>query len=149
MNINGTEVCFDAGLVGPWVAQRANMQYMADRYTAIGRFKDGKLVAGVLYEDCNGANVVCHIAAEGQWANKTYMWLIFDYPFNQLGVKRITTTVNPDNEVSQRFTEDLGFSVECKLKDAHPKGDLWVFRMFRDECKWLRLGDAIRKHRHS
>lgn len=141
----GTEVSFDASLIAPWVCSRADLQYKEGKYAAIGRIKDGQIVAGVLYEDYNGANVFCHIAAEGSWANKEFLWLIFDYPFNQLGVKRITTTVKPLNTVSQAFTAKLGFDVEAKLKDADPDGDLWIFRMFKDDCRWLRLENAIRK----
>ncbi|MNK85369.1 hypothetical protein D3C87_1052460 [compost metagenome] len=113
------------------------MTYVPGKFTAIGRIRDGQLVAGVLYEETNGANVFCHIAGEGAWANRHFLWLIFDYPFRQLGVRRISTVVEPTNTISQKFTEKLGFSVETKLKDAHPQGDLWVFCMFKDQCRWL------------
>lgn len=133
-----TTVTFDPEIVGPWVCERAGGKYIPGAFAAIGRIKDGRLVAGVLYENFNGANVFCHIAAEGNWANKRFMWLIFDYPFNQLNCKRITTTVSPENVTSQKFTSKLGFDVETKLKDAHPQGDIWVFRMFKDNCRWIK-----------
>lgn len=132
-----TWVTFDEDVVGPWVCERAGGQYMPGRFKAIGRVKEGKLIAGVLYEDTNGVNVFCHIAGEGRWANRHFLWLIFHYPFIQLGLKRITTVVEPQNVVSQEFTQRLGFELETKLKDSHPAGDLWVFRMFKDECRWL------------
>lgn len=132
-----TSVTFDADVVGPWVCQRAGGQYLPGKFSAIGRVKDGELIAGVLYEDTNGVNVFCHIAGEGRWANRHFLWLIFDYPFRQLGVSRITTVVEPQNTVSQEFTKRLGFEVETKLKDSHPQGDLWVFRMFKRDCPWL------------
>jgi len=138
-----TWVTFDDALVGPWVCERAGLKYAPERFTGIGRIKDGQIVAGVLYEDCNGASVYCHIAGEGNWANKHFLWLIFDYPFNQLGVRRITTTVCPNNVRSQKFTARLGFEVEAKLKDAHPEGDIWVFRMFKENCRWIEAKDAI------
>ena len=133
-----TWVTFDENIVGPWVCERAGGQYMPGRFKAIGRVRDGKLIAGVLYEDTNGVNVFCHIAAEGRWANRHFLWLIFHYPFVQLGLKRITTVVEPQNKVSIEFTKNLGFTLETTLKDSHPAGDLHVFRMFKPECKWIK-----------
>lgn len=100
--------------------------------------KDGKLVAGVLYEDWNGANVVCHIAGDGQWLNRRFLWAMFDYPFNQLGVKRITGIVPSCNTQARRFDEHLGFELEATLHDAHPQGDLLVYVMPRSKCRWLK-----------
>lgn len=142
-----TWVTFDHETVAPWVCERTGLEYKKDRFRAIGRLIDGKLVAGVLYEEFNGAQIVCHIAAEGKWANKHFLWLIFDYPFNQVGASRITTTVVDSNKKSQAFTKKLGFDLEYKMKSAHPDGDLWVFRMFKDDCRWLRNANAIHKHR--
>lgn len=137
VQIKGNLVTFDASLVAPWVFERAGGQYTPGCCSAIGRIKDGKLVAGVTYSDYNGASVVCGIAGEGSWANRGFLWLIFDYPFNQLGVRRITTFINPNNKVSQKFTLRLGFTLESTLKEAHPDGDMWVTRMFKHECKWI------------
>lgn len=134
---NYTWVTFDEDIVGPWVCERAGGQYQPGRFKAIGRVKDGQLIAGVLYEDTNGVNVFCHIAGEGRWANRHFLWLIFHYPFVQLGLNRITTVIEPQNTVSQEFTQRLGFEVETKLKDSHPLGDLWVLRMFKRDCRWL------------
>lgn len=135
---SNTHITFDESIVGPWVHSRFGATYTPGHASAIGRVKDGKLIAGVTYENYNGANVFCSIAGEGNWANKRFLWLIFDYPFNQLNCRRITTTVNPGNVESQKFTEKLGFDVECKLKDAHPEGDMWVFRMFKENCRWIK-----------
>jgi RimJ/RimL family protein N-acetyltransferase len=132
-------IVFDAERIGPWVCARAGGTWVKGRGTAIGRERNGELIAGVLYEDWNGANVVCHIAGVGNWLNRKYLWIIFDYPFRQLKVKRITTTVAQSNVVSQRFTQHLGFTLETRLKDAHPSGDLFIYRMMAAECRWLEL----------
>jgi RimJ/RimL family protein N-acetyltransferase len=100
--------------------------------------ESGKLMAGVLYEDWNGANVVCHIAGEGNWATRDFLGVIFDYPFNQLKVRRITVPVNSDNEKSINLVNRMGFQLECTLAQAIPSGDLHLFRLFRDECKFLK-----------
>lgn len=132
-------LCFDASLIGPWVCQEVGGSWFTERATAIGQTIDGRLNAGVLYEDWNGVNVVCHIRAEGNWANRLFLSTIFDYPFKQLGVKRITVAIHDDNEKSINLVKKMGFALESRLEQANPRGgDILVFRMFRDECKYLR-----------
>lgn len=134
----------DASRIGPWVCDRAGGRWVEGRGTAIGWVKDGQLVAGVLYEDWNGANVVCHIAAEGNWASREYLWTIFDYPFRQLRVNRITVPVASVNERCRRFVQHLGFEREATLRGAHPQGDIELYKITPDKCRWLTLKD--RKH---
>lgn len=138
MQIRGNTVTFDADLVAPWVYERAGGQYVPGCCTAIGRIKDGKLVAGVTYAEYNGVGLVCGIAGEGNWATRGFLWLIFDYPFNQLQAKRITTFVSTKNEKSQNFNLKLGFVNEGLLQDACNDGDVWVNRILKRECKWIK-----------
>lgn len=128
----------DAETVGPWVCGKMGIRWIPGRSQAIGKIKDGRLVAGVLYEDCTGANVVCHIAGEPGWACREFLGLIYDYPFNQLKCRRITVPVHSDNEKSIRLVEHMGFTLECKLAQAIPEGDILLYRMFREECRYLR-----------
>lgn len=136
-----------------WVAKRTNEFGNFGCATGIGLMEWGdiphskpgwKMVAGVAYAEWNGVNVVCHIASEGKrWATREYLGTIFDYPYNQLGVKRITVVVGEGNKDSRRFVEHLGFSREANLSSAHPTGDLLVYRMFRNDCVYLREPYAL------
>ena len=132
-------LCLDAEIVGPWVASRTGGTWSPGRGTAIGKLDDqGNLIAGVLYEDWNGANIMCHIAGEGNWASRRFLNVIFDYPFNQLKVKRITVPVGSTNIKSIHLVTRMGFALESTLAQAIPGGDLHLFRMFRSECQYLR-----------
>lgn len=132
-------LCLDAEIIGPWVAQRTGGQWTAGRGTAIGKLDDcGLLVAGVLYEDWNGSNIMCHIAGDGNWASRDFLRVIFDYPFNQVGAKRITAPVSSTNVKSINLVTRMGFELESTLAQATPDGDLHLFRMWRDDCQYLR-----------
>jgi RimJ/RimL family protein N-acetyltransferase len=121
-----------------WVAKRTNEYGNFGSAQGIGWAKAGSLVAGVVYAEWNGPNVVCHIAAEGRrWLTRSYLWTIFDYPFVQLDCQRITVCVGEGNKDSRRFVTSLGFEQEAALKGAHPTGDLLVFRLFKDDCRWI------------
>ena len=126
-------------LIGPWVSERTGGTWTPGRGTAIGKVAhDGTIQAGALYEDYNGANIVCHIAGDGNWATREFLRVIFDYPFRQLGVKRITAPIASTNVKSVNLVTRMGFTLECTLAQATPDGDMFLFRMFRDECKYLR-----------
>lgn len=132
----------DAARVGAWCAQRAGF-IVHPTDAAIGLERDGKLIAGVVYQDYNGVNIAMHVAAEGKnWLCREYLWFCFYYPFVQLGVKRVTGMTAGNNEIALRFQLNLGFEREFTMKDAHPDGDLVILKMTRDKCKWLNL----RKH---
>ena len=132
-------LCLDPRIVGPWVCERTGGTWVEGRGTAIGKLdNDGKLMAGVLYEDWTGSNIVCHIAGYENWASRDYLNVIFDYPFNQLKAKRITCPIASTNIKSINLVRRMGFTLECSLAQAIPDGDLHLFRMFKDECKYIR-----------
>lgn len=100
-----------------------------------------KLIAGVAYTDFNGTNIVAHIASDGSknWMTKEYLWTIFDYPFSQAKVNRITCMIGSDNIESINLCERLGFNREASLEGAHPGGDLLIYRLWKRDAKWLSL----------
>jgi RimJ/RimL family protein N-acetyltransferase len=63
---------------------------------------------------------------------------VFDYPFNQAKVKRITGLVGEGNIEARKFDEHIGFKLEARLAGAHPTGDLLIYVMRREDCRFLR-----------
>jgi RimJ/RimL family protein N-acetyltransferase len=122
-----------------WVAKRTNEYGNFGASQAIGWERGGELVAGVVYAEYNGVNIVCHIASDGskQWLTREYLRTIFDFPFIQLRVNRITVCIGEGNSASRRFVEHLGFEREARLTGAHPTGDLLVYRMQKGACRWI------------
>lgn len=122
-----------------WVAKRTNEFGNFGAAVGIGWQRDGALVAGVAYSDFNGVNILMHVASDGSkhWMRREYLWAAFDYPFNQANVQRVTGLVGEGNIAARDFDEHLGFELEARLKDAHPTGDLFVYRMFKEDCRWI------------
>jgi len=128
----------DDNRVGEFISKRLNRIWIPGEATTIGLEKDGKLVAGVMYSDCNGSNVCMHVAAEGkEWMTREYLWFCFYYPFEQLKVKRITGLVDDDNQAALEFDLHLGFKEEYRLKDAGKNGDLIILVMRKEDCRFL------------
>ena len=130
-------ICTDAEIIGPWVYKRINGHWLPGKGTAIGRIHNGVVIAGVVYEEYTGTNMVCHIAGEGAWANREFLSAIFDYPFNHAKVSRLTAPISSLNLKSRRLVEKMGFIIEGKLSQAIPDGDLLLYKMFKLDCKYL------------
>lgn len=126
-----------------WVARKTDEFGDFGTTAGIGLEQDSQLIAGVAYCQFNGPNVVCHIASDGtrRWANREFLWTIFDYPFNQAKVKRITVCIGQGNAASIRFVEHLGFQFETFLgDDSHPSGKTLIYFMRKPHAeRWLRL----------
>jgi len=128
-------------LFGPWLAHRIGGDWFPGRGSTIGLMDDKKgPVACCLFEGCNGASVMVHIASEGQnWVNREFLWFISYYPFKQLGVTKVLAPIESTNTASIRWTEHFGFKLEATLKDAAPKGDLLIYSLVESDCKWLHM----------
>ena len=106
----------------------------------IGLEKDGRLVAGVIYEGFNGVNVWMHVGAEPgkRWMTKAYLRACFLYPFAQLGCRRVSGFVEAWNMDARRFDEHLGFRQEAMLQGAASDGgDVILYVMRREECRYV------------
>lgn len=127
--------------MGVWYAARMGTTFVPGAMHYIGLTEDGTLLAVCAYEGYNQAQIQMHIAAlpGKRWLVREYLWYCFHYPFATLGVKRVTGIVPASNLEARKFDENLGFTLEATLKDAHPDGDLLVYKMTRDQCRWLTL----------
>lgn len=122
--------------VGQWVCARAGGHYVEG--TAIGLAENGRLIAGVLFDQYNGASIAMHVAAEGKrWMTREYLWMCFHYPFEQLKVKKIIGLVGEANRAARQFDEHLGFVIDARIPDAHPDGTLLIYTMQKHQCRFL------------
>ncbi len=122
--------------VGHWVSDRVNGQFFAAASQAIGLERDDKIVAGVIYENWNKVSIWCHIAIEGR-LTKQYLWTIFNYPFIQIGAKKIIVPVSSENEKSLSLVGNMGFVEEARIRDARPDGDMVFLVMDKAKCRFL------------
>ena len=124
-----------------WCAKRLDEYGNFGAAVGFGVEDGGKLVAGVVFNDYNGANMNMHVCSDGtrRWMTRELLWMVFDYAFNQAKVKRLTGLVGEKNEQAKKFDEHVGFTLETTLERAHPDGQMLVYRMFREDCKWLKL----------
>lgn len=122
--------------VGAWVAERIAGSHCEEHSVAIGLLKNEQIVAGVLYEQWNGASIVAHIAVEGRMT-PAFVAAIFDYPFNHCGVRKVLCPIYSDNPRSIRLAKNMGFTEEARIEDAVPTGALLLFTLPKNHCRFL------------
>lgn len=128
--------------LGPWVCERARCgDWVPGRGECIGLEKGGEILAVALYEAYNGVSIMIHLAAVPgrRWLNREYLLFCFHYPFNQLSCKTLLTVIPSVNTDAIKFDEHIGWTYKATLEDAHPDGDLLVYQMRRQDCRWLSL----------
>lgn len=107
---------------------------------AVGLERDGELIAGAVYEGFNGHNVWVHLAAVpgSNWMTREYLRYCFHYPFNEMGVQRLSGYVNASNTAARKLNEHFGYQQEAVLKGAAPDGgDVILYVMWRENCRYL------------
>lgn len=128
--------------VGQWVFREVGKLWVSGIGRALGFVNEaGDLIAGVTFTAFDGVNVVmdCAAVSKSRWLDRRGLWAVFQYPFEQLEVLRVTALIPESNKASRKLVEQAGFEQEATLKRAAPGGeDMLVYRLFREDCRWLR-----------
>lgn len=126
-------------ILGDYFQRHAGGEYRQGAQ-CFGMLRDGKIIACVLFDGYNGASIYMHVASsERNWVTREYIRAVFDYAFRQLGCRVIIGLVAESNLKARRFDEHLGFILTGKIPDGCPDGDLLIYTMPRNGCKWLEV----------
>src|SRR5262252_6586679 len=127
---------FQAGLI----ARAARTGFDVDVDRCIVRVVNGEFLGGFIITNYNGAICYVHMAGkDSRWCSPQLLWTVFDYCFNDLGVRRMLCTCDSANQRSLRLIMRGGWQSDHRILGGTPSGDLLVFSMTRDRCPWLKL----------
>lgn len=134
-------ICQPKEAIHDYVQRIIGFKYPYHNFTALGLLNGMDFDAGVIYEsftEREGGYQDCsmHVAITGR-LSKDFLKAAFDYPFNQLGCVRVTGKVPANNHKAIKFDEHLGFTLEATIQRALPDCDLLIYRMFREDCRWI------------
>jgi RimJ/RimL family protein N-acetyltransferase len=123
------------------IARAAHIQFVPTLHHCIARYNEtDRLLGGVLFTEYRGGSVAIHMAGfDPHWVNREMIYLAFDYPFNQLKVKKLIGLVPESNVRARNANLKLGFKDEYLLEDVYngPMNGMYIMSMRREECKWL------------
>lgn len=108
----------------------------------ISRAEDGVLYGGAVYENYTGegGSIVMHIAGfRDVWINRDLLWIVYHYPLVQLGCKQIFAQVATKNKECISICRGAGWEEVIKLEGVFPDDDMILFRMRRENCRFLKI----------
>ena len=128
----------DQPILGQWICAKTGAQYIPNEEQYIGLLaEDGKILAVTAFSDYNGASIRMHVAIEGR-LTREYIRFCYDYPFNQLGVKKLIGLVDSNNKKALKFDLHSGWVEEAVIKDAAPNGNVHILTMTREQCRFIK-----------
>lgn len=120
--------------VALWVGHKIGA-VIVPPYTALGwRGENGALIAGVVFNDFNGANV--EITAAADRLTRGMIVVALHYAFEQLQCRRVSLHVARGNERVRAMAKRAGFVEECIKKDFTLQGDVHSLRLLRRDNRW-------------
>jgi RimJ/RimL family protein N-acetyltransferase len=128
--------------VTAWVAAQVGAP-APPSYASIGFERDGELVAGVYFENYTGSNIFAHIAFSGDVFPRELIAAVYAYATVQLTCKRMTFLIWDNNEPCINFVIRMGASLEGRMADGHPKGDVYIFTLWHDNPQLCNLVNRI------
>lgn len=124
---------------GQLIARAAYTGFDPEVDVCISRVVGNEFFGGFILTNYNGAIAFVHMAGKPGWCSPELLWFMFEYGFRQLKVRRLMCTVSSDHKRSLDMIRRAGWRSEHRIVDGTPKGDLLVFSMKPDHCRWLNL----------
>src|SRR5512139_1266008 len=122
-------------LVGEMVKSRIPHMRGKDwgHYTALGVILNGVLVGGVVFNNYRGFDIHMSAAFDRPgWARRGVLRALCSYPFNDLGVRRVSAITGRKNKKAKKTLIDLGFVFEgVARKGLDGVDDAFCYSMLR------------------
>lgn len=124
---------------GDAIARAAGTRFIPMIDIAISRVRDDDLLGGVVFNNYTRESIEIHSASfDNHWGSRDLIFVIFDYPFNQLGVKRLFGRVAEHNVRAIRLNTKLGFKPVARIEGVYRHGIACiVMRMDREDCRFI------------
>jgi RimJ/RimL family protein N-acetyltransferase len=125
--------------VARFAAQRVPTTFNPDVDVCIHRVVDGEVTGAVLFSDYTGESIVVSVVGlKPRWCSRKFLQVAFDYPFNQLNVKRIFAKINETNLLSLSFTSKNGFKAVGYIPGVFRDNVAMVIcKLEREDCRFL------------
>jgi hypothetical protein len=126
------------------ICELARVRFVPGESHCIAQYNSNDmLMAACLFSDWNRGSVLVHSAVWGGFgALRPIIWLMFQYPFVQLQVKKIFGLVPEWNERARKANLHIGFKIEYLtddvfgFEDGTPNG-MYLMSMRKEDCRWL------------
>jgi len=134
-------------LVRAFLCEQLGMELSRNAYVGVSIADDDQLLGGIMWYNHTPEMIEMNLATlHPRWLNRRIIQEVFDYPFRQLGVKRVQAICDKKNKKLRRLmcgdgkTEGIGFKEEGCHPFALPGGrtaiSAGLYKHIYEE-KWL------------
>ena len=109
---------------------------------ALGVVRGSELAAAFLFFNYRaGVDIeVTVVSDNADWCRPSTIRRLFDYPFRQLDLPRITSVVARDNKRCRKLCEGIGWKLEGVARKAYDgKKDAFIYGMLREEARFWKV----------
>lgn len=128
--------------IGQVLASAVHRFYDPASFSNVARVHGTEVLAGVVYEQyVEGVSIIAHMAVFAEHGiNRDLLWVAFDYPFNQLMVKRIFGFTPESNFRALEMNTKMGFRQVARIEGMFANDvAAIVLRMDRADCRFLNI----------
>ena len=106
---------------------------------SLSTHNDDEILGGFVIDTFTGVCACIHMAGKHPgWCTRELLWMAHDYPFNQLGVKKLLALVRSDNYHALSLDLRAGWQIETLIRDMFGDGvHAFILAMTPDRCPWL------------
>lgn len=133
------ELVVNDSRAGEWVREKIpKVAQWAEGFKSLAALENGEIVGAVVYDAFTPYDCCIHVRLEHPGCKAPeILRAVFAYPFEQLGLKRITGLVGASNDKGRKLCVWLGFWCEGRKKHGFGDEDEMIFGMTRERCPWL------------
>jgi len=132
------EIRINASGAGEWIMQRAGGVFTLGHAHSLSTHRNEEIQGGFVLDGFTGVCALVHMAGEPGWCTPDLLWMVFDYGFNQLGVKKLLAMVRSDNYLALSLDLRAGWRVETLVRDMYGEGvHAFILYMMPEFCRWL------------
>jgi hypothetical protein len=126
--------------IAAWIEERVPYTQNLEPCRCIAfRIRGGPILYGGAFNEFRGRDVQYHAACDDPAIlTRSRISLLFRYPFEQLGVERISCVIAASNKRSRRVVEGLGWAHEGTIRGFYADDeDGALYGILKSECRWI------------
>ena len=126
--------------VAAWIAERVPYTQNLEPCRCIGfRKRGGEILYGGAFNEFRGRDVQYHAACDDPSVlTRSRIKVLFRYPFEQIGVERISCVIADSNARSRKVVEGLGWKQEGIIRRFYADSeDGILYGILKSECRWI------------
>jgi len=122
-----------------WVKEKIpKVQSWMGEHKSLAALEEGEIIGAVVYDAFTPYDCCIHVRLDKSGCKVPgVLKQVFGYPFEQLGLTRITGLVAKSNAKGMELCTWLGFTFEGVKEKALGDEDEVIFGMTRENCKWV------------